>query len=108
MSSNAAAGRGALTSRPADPPKPRVRPRARRAVRTPVHVASIHPKAGAAILAGAVITAIFAILDQLTGFEPEPAVASSLTTVVAFALMWFVPQDYWSRSGALSGDDSTG
>ncbi len=79
--------------------------RTRRAERTPVQVGSIHPKAGAAILAGAVVTAVFAILDQLTGFDPQPAVVSSLTTIVAFALMWFVPPGYWSRSAALSEDD---
>ena len=107
MSSNAAAGRGAL-NHPADPARAKARLRERRAERTPVQVASIHPKAGAAILAGALVTAIFAILDELTRFDPQPAVVSSLTTIVAFALMWFIPQGYWSRSAALSEDEPTG
>ena len=105
MSSNAAAGRGALTGRPADPARAKARLRERRAERIPVQVASIHPKAGAAILAGAVVTALFAVLDELSSFHPQPAVVSSLTTIVAFALMWFVPQGYWSRSAALTEDD---
>lgn len=86
------------------------RPRTRRSERVPVPTTTIGAKAGAAVLAGALVTALLAILAQFAAFDPEPPVVSSLTTLVTFALMWLVPDEYWSRAQSVSGggaSDST-
>jgi hypothetical protein len=87
----------------AAPAPPTPRRAQRRHERSPIKTTSIHPKASAAILAGALVTALLAILSQFAGFDPNPPVVSAFTTLATFALMWLVPDAYWSRASAVSG-----
>lgn len=63
-----------------------------------VEGASINSKAGATLLGGAIVTVGLSLLSQFAGFDPEPAVVASLTTVMAFALAWLVPEKWWWKS----------
>jgi putative flippase GtrA len=42
-------------------------------------------------LAGAVTTIIFTILNEAFGYEPSANLAASITTLITFAVSYFVP-----------------
>lgn len=65
---------------------------------------TIKTKVGAAALGGAASTAAWEIAEQATTFSPSGALVASTTTLAAFGLAWFVPDELWRKSATLLDD----
>lgn len=59
---------------------------------------SIHPKVGAAAIAGALATLVLGLLGRYTSYTASPDEAAAITTTFMAAIAWLVPEKLWDKA----------